>query len=61
VSIRVVTSPVSFVWDAGPAYLAAGTLLDVPPGGALESAIGAGNLITPADPAAAAVNVGVSN
>jgi hypothetical protein len=59
--MRIVTAPVSFTWDAGPAYLAQGTMLDVPPGSALEAAIGLGNLAVPADPAAAAEHGGASN
>lgn len=60
-SIRVVTTAVDFTWDNGPVHLAVGTMLDVQPGSAIEAAIGTGNLATPADPAAAAANSGVSN
>ena len=49
-SVRVVTLAggalnLTFGWDGGTASLTAGTVLDVPPGSALETAIGAGNLI----------------
>jgi hypothetical protein len=37
-------SSMSFAWEGGTANLAAGTVLDVPPGSALETAIGAGSL-----------------
>jgi hypothetical protein len=35
---------VTIGWDLGQQFLQAGTVLDVPPGSALESAIGTGNL-----------------
>jgi hypothetical protein len=49
-SVRVVTLAggalyLTFGWDSGTASLTAGTVLDVPPGSAQETAIGAGNLI----------------
>jgi len=34
----------SFAWDCGNVVLTAGAVLDVPPGGALETAIGLSNL-----------------
>ena len=43
---RVVLAEVSYSWDGGTWTLPAGMILDVPPGGPLESAIGAGNLGT---------------
>ena len=42
------TAYVSFSWDSGTQILTEGQMLDVPPGSALETAIGAANLITPA-------------
>jgi hypothetical protein len=50
-SIRVIrpsdgSAGVSFSWDCGTVWQPAGALLDVPPGGALESAIGLTNLAT---------------
>jgi hypothetical protein len=56
-----VTAPASFTWDGAAAYLPPGTMLDVPPGSALETAIGLGNLSAPADPGAAAAHAGASN
>jgi hypothetical protein len=38
------SASVSFTWDGGEQRLAAGLVLDVPPGSALEAAIGTGNL-----------------
>lgn len=38
------TASVTFTWDGGAVTLARRTVLDVPPGSALETAIGAGNL-----------------
>jgi hypothetical protein len=35
---------VTFTWDGGTANLIAGQILDVPPGSALETAIGSTNL-----------------
>jgi hypothetical protein len=48
-SVRVVTPAggalyLTFGWDGGTASLTTGTVLDVPPGSALETAIGAGSL-----------------
>jgi hypothetical protein len=58
-----VTADTDFTWGDGfsTAHLARGTFLDVPPGSALEAAIGLANLAAPADPAAAAVHGGASN
>jgi hypothetical protein len=39
------TASVTFTWDGGAVTLARRQVLDVPPGSALESAIGAGNLV----------------
>jgi len=39
---------VTYTWDNGQQTLAKGQLISVDPGSALETAIGAGNLITPA-------------
>lgn len=41
---RVVTEPVTITWDGGPQRLPKGQIIDVPPGSALEEAIGAGRL-----------------
>lgn len=41
---RVVTEPVTITWDGAPQYLPKGQIIDVPPGSALEEAIGAGRL-----------------
>lgn len=41
------TSYVSFTWDSGTQILTEGSMIDVPPGSALESAIGLANLIIP--------------
>ena len=41
------TSYVSFTWDSGQQILTEGQLIDVPPGSALESAIGVPNLVIP--------------
>jgi hypothetical protein len=51
VTIRVVTpasggAGVSVPWDCGTVWVPAGNVLDVAPGGAFETAIGAGNLTT---------------
>jgi hypothetical protein len=35
---------VTIAWDLGTVFLQAGTVLDVPPGGALEATIGLANL-----------------
>jgi hypothetical protein len=50
-TIRAVTpasggAGISFAWDCGTVWQPAGALLDVPPGGALETAIGLSNLTT---------------
>jgi hypothetical protein len=50
-SIRVVApasgaAGISFAWDCGSVWQPAGAVLDVPPGGALETAIGTQNLTT---------------
>jgi hypothetical protein len=50
-TIRIVTpadgsAGVSFSWDCGTVWQPRGALLDVPPGGALEAAIGLSNLTT---------------
>lgn len=41
---RVVTEPVTITWDGAPQRLPKGQIIDVPPGSALEEAIGAGHL-----------------
>ncbi len=47
-SVRVVTNSVTFTWgDSSSERLQAGQLIDVPPGSALETAIGTGNLSAP--------------
>lgn len=61
---RVVTEPVTITWDGAPQRLPKGQIIDVPPGSALEAAIGARRLepvflpgstmIAPRPPAAAA-------
>lgn len=43
-SPRVVTETVTITWDRAPQRLAKGQILDVPPGSALEQAIGAERL-----------------
>jgi hypothetical protein len=50
-SIRVVApasggAGISFAWDCGTVWQPAGAVLDVPPGGALEAALGLANLVT---------------
>ena len=50
-TIRIVrpadgSAGVSFPWDCGQVWQPAGAFLDVPPGGALEAAIGVSNLVT---------------
>lgn len=39
------SSAVTFTWDSGTVTLARRQVLDVPPGSALEAAIGAGDLV----------------
>ena len=41
------TAYVSYTWDFGTQILPAGAMIDVPPGSALETAIGTASLITP--------------
>lgn len=41
---RIVTADATFMWDHAPQRLGRGTIIDVPPGGALERAIGADKL-----------------
>ena len=43
---RITLSKVTYSWDGCSYTLPAGTLLDVAPGSALETAIGSGNLGT---------------
>ena len=63
-SIRMVTAVGATVsWDGVVQQIPAGTLVDVPPGSALEAAYGAANLTDLSDPdaAAAADHAGASN
>jgi hypothetical protein len=41
---QIVNTDVTFTWDGVPVRLMRGTLVDVPSGGALQTAIGGGNL-----------------
>jgi hypothetical protein len=41
---RIVRETVTVTWDGGPQRLVKGQVIDVPPGSALEQAIGAGRL-----------------
>lgn len=43
---RMVNTTVTFTWDGVPARLFKGSIIDVPAGSALETAIGVGNLTT---------------
>ena len=56
---RVITADTTITWDGASQRLARGTVMDVPPGGALEEAIGRERLATlsgrPLAPVAAAV------
>ena len=64
VTVRRVITDTDFSWDGGPVHLSRGTILDVPPGSDLETAIGTGNLADLSDPvaaAAAAEQAGASN
>lgn len=45
--VRVVARDVTFTWDKVPTRLGRGTVLAVPPGSALEAAIGPENLTWP--------------
>lgn len=53
-SPRIVTADVSFTWDNVPWRLQRGQVIDVPPGSALEQAIGASMLVPLAGAEAAA-------
>jgi hypothetical protein len=51
-TVRIVTpadnsGSVSFAWDMGEMIIQAGDMIDVPPGSALEAAIGSANLSDP--------------
>jgi hypothetical protein len=50
-TVRIVTTGgpavLAFVWDGVTQYVDDGTFIDVPPGSALESAIGLANLAAP--------------
>jgi hypothetical protein len=62
-SLRRLTADTDVSWDGGLQHVPAGTIVDVPPGSALESAYGVGNLEDlDADAAAAAADhAGASN
>lgn len=45
-SVRQVLNDTTFTYDGVSQRIQAGTLIDVPAGSALETAIGAGNLVT---------------
>ena len=62
-SLRQLASDVDIAWDGGISHVPAGTLVDVPPGSALESAYGMDNLmdLDAGAAAAAADHAGVSN
>lgn len=64
-TLRMVPEDTDVAWDGGLAHVAAGTLVDIPPGSALETAYGGpANLEDLSDPgaaAAAAAGAGVSN
>jgi len=62
-SIRMVTADIDVSWDGGLVHTPAGTLVDVPPGSAMEAAYGVDNLEDlDADAAAAAADhAGASN
>jgi hypothetical protein len=52
VSVRICqpadgTNYVSFTWDSGTQILTRGSLIDVPPGSTLETAIGVSSLVLP--------------
>jgi hypothetical protein len=62
-SLRQLTSDVDIAWDGVIQHIPAGTIVDVPPGSALEAAYGPGNLADlDLDAAAAAADhAGASN
>ena len=62
-TIRLVTAGTDVAWDGGLVHIPAGTLVDVPPGSALEAAYGPGNLedLDAGAAAAAADHAGASN
>lgn len=43
---RMLTADVTITWDGVQTHFARGTIVDIPAGGALEAAYGAGNLIS---------------
>jgi hypothetical protein len=62
-TMRLVTADIDVSWDGVLQHVPAGTLVDVPPGSALEAAYGPGNLEDlDADAAASAADhAGASN
>ena len=62
-SLRQLTSDVDVAWDGGLVHIPAGTIIDCPPGSAMEAAYGPGNLadLDPDAAAAAADHAGVTN
>jgi hypothetical protein len=43
---RMVTKNITVAWDGGTFPVTAGTVVDIPAGGSLETAYGAGNLVS---------------
>jgi hypothetical protein len=62
-SLRQLTTGTDVSWDGGLVHIPAGTIIDCPPGSAMEAAYGPGNLVDlDADAAAAAADhAGASN
>ena len=56
-SLRQLTTGTDVSWDGGLVHIPAGTIIDCPPGSAMEAAYGPGNLVDlDADAAAAAAS-----
>jgi hypothetical protein len=62
-TMRLVTAGTDIAWDGVLQHIPAGTLVDIPPGSALEAAYGPGNLadLDAGAAAAAADHAGASN
>jgi len=60
-TVRRVTGGIDIAWDGVVQHIPAGTLVDVPPGSALEAAYGPANLEDLDAGAAAADHAGASN